>query len=126
MRLRKPYHLIAIILWYAVIFWFSSQADLPSQSVDWLDFFFKKSAHVGEFMILTVLLFLYLRPHTKAVAPLAILAAFSDEIHQLFTPGRGAKLTDVLIDSIGIVIALIIMMRFYGKSRSTHHSRRNR
>lgn len=32
--------------------------------------------------------------------------AASDEIHQLFVPGRGAKATDVLIDSIGALIGI--------------------
>jgi len=32
--------------------------------------------------------------------------AASDEIHQLFVPGRGAKATDVLIDGIGALIGI--------------------
>lgn len=44
--------------------------------------------------------------------------AASDEIHQLFVPGRGAKATDVLIDSIGALIG-IGLYKFIFKIYST-------
>ncbi|ADQ05480.1 VanZ family protein [Caldicellulosiruptor owensensis OL] len=34
--------------------------------------------------------------------------ATSDEIYQLFVPGRGAKATDVLIDALGAVIGMLV------------------
>jgi VanZ family protein len=39
-------------------------------------------------------------------ALLGVLYAGSDEIHQIFVPTRGPSFTDVLIDSIGIALAL--------------------
>lgn len=35
-----------------------------------------------------------------------ILYAISDEVHQVFVPGRGAQVTDVLIDSFGAFIGI--------------------
>jgi VanZ family protein len=35
-----------------------------------------------------------------------ILYAVSDEVHQLFVPGRGAQVTDVLIDSLGALVGI--------------------
>jgi VanZ family protein len=35
-----------------------------------------------------------------------ILYAISDEVHQLFVPGRGTEVTDVLIDGIGALIGI--------------------
>ncbi len=35
-----------------------------------------------------------------------ILYAITDEIHQLFVPGRGTEVTDVLIDGIGALIGI--------------------
>jgi VanZ family protein len=35
-----------------------------------------------------------------------ILYAISDEIHQVFVPGRGAQFTDVLIDSFGSFVGI--------------------
>lgn len=87
-----------------IIFSFSSRPDLPGGQFDWLDFLMKKSAHISEFFILNLLLFRAFQRKLPDYAFLAsLLFAFSDETHQLFTPGRGAKLTDVIIDSIGIV-----------------------
>lgn len=39
--------------------------------------------------------------------------AGSDEFHQLFVPGRAGRMSDVLIDSIGIFIGLWICSRIY-------------
>lgn len=35
-----------------------------------------------------------------------ILYAISDELHQLFVPGRGAQVKDVVIDSSGAVVGI--------------------
>ncbi len=35
-----------------------------------------------------------------------ILYAISDEVHQLFVPGRGAQVSDVLIDSLGAFLGI--------------------
>ena len=39
---------------------------------------------------------------------LAILYAISDEIHQLFVPGRAFAFADILTDSAGIIFAALI------------------
>ena len=39
---------------------------------------------------------------------LAILYAISDELHQYFVPGRTSTISDVLIDTIGILTATFI------------------
>jgi VanZ family protein len=47
-----------------------------------------------------------------------MLYAASDEVHQIFIPGRGAQVKDVLIDSagafvgIGIALALGLLLKF--------------
>jgi len=70
----------------------------------------RKSAHVGEYFILGALVMNAMKtskvPKFKAFimsAILCILYAVSDEVHQFFVPGRGAQVTDVLIDSIGAI-----------------------
>jgi VanZ family protein len=35
-----------------------------------------------------------------------VLYAVSDEVHQLFVPGRGAQVTDVLIDNAGAFVGI--------------------
>lgn len=43
-------------------------------------------------------------------AILGILYAISDEIHQSFTPGRGPKITDVFIDSLGVFFGMTVIL----------------
>ena len=38
--------------------------------------------------------------------------AISDEVHQLFVPGRAGQVRDVLIDSAGSLLGIIIIMSF--------------
>lgn len=39
---------------------------------------------------------------------LGVFYAISDEIHQCFTPGRGPLFSDILIDSLGVLIGIIV------------------
>ena len=50
-----------------------------------------------------------------------VLYAISDEVHQLFVPGRGAQVKDVLIDSAGAIVGvgLYLVISRIMKSRST-------
>ena len=41
---------------------------------------------------------------------IGILYAISDEIHQSFTPGRGPKITDVFIDSLGVLFGITVIL----------------
>lgn len=43
---------------------------------------------------------------------LGVLYATSDEIHQLFSPGRSAQITDVYIDTLGILVGIFIILLF--------------
>lgn len=43
-------------------------------------------------------------------AIMGILYAISDEIHQSFTPGRGPKITDVFIDSLGVLFGITVIL----------------
>lgn len=41
---------------------------------------------------------------------IGILYATSDEIHQAFTPGRGPLFTDVLIDTMGVALGILLIL----------------
>lgn len=41
---------------------------------------------------------------------IGIVYASSDEIHQCFTPGRGPLLTDVIIDTMGVLLGILLVM----------------
>ena len=43
----------------------------------------------------------------------SILYAISDEVHQYFVPGRFATLTDLIFDTLGIIIGLFSIKIFH-------------
>lgn len=86
----------------------------------WASFgiFVVKAYHVTEFAVLCYLLFLAFKTvfnnQSKArflAAAVAALYAASDEWHQTFVPGRGGTWVDVVIDCVGISIAVAIISK---------------
>lgn len=77
----------------------------------------RKAAHMTEYAILSILLFFWLERWQlielkKGIIAifLAMLYAASDEIHQLFVKGRSGSVRDVIIDSVGAVLGVLIMV----------------
>lgn len=87
--------------------------------IEKLQFPIRKGAHMTEYAVFTctVMFALYvcgLRSgfmYLTAVAVTFVYAA-SDEIHQLFVPGRSGQFTDVLIDTAGGIIAATVVCLF--------------
>jgi len=109
-------HWLPVILWAGLIFYLSSRPGLNSGLAVFWDVFLRKLAHAGEFGILNLLIFRALRIHDSNVKKalgvaflLAVLYAFSDEAHQSLVPLREAKLSDVGIDSLGILAAGLVL-----------------
>jgi VanZ family protein len=75
----------------------------------------RKTAHFFEYFILGSLLFsgYYRKAALKQTFLFALVTgiayATSDEIHQIFVPGRTCRLFDVMIDSSGIVLGLVLL-----------------
>ncbi len=110
------------IAWMMLIFWFSSQPDLPRPASNFLNLVLRKSAHFGVYAVLA-LCYLYaiqrtrkLQRHTPGTYALALLLAVlyavSDEYHQSWTPNRRPAVTDVLIDTAGAITALALWRQF--------------
>ena len=80
---------------------------------DTLELVVRKCAHMGEYAIL-----FWLWAHAlslsgakrPAVTALIVCAAYaaSDEFHQCFSDGRGPSPVDVMIDTVGATIALLL------------------
>lgn len=94
-----------------------------------IDYPLRKAAHMTEYGILAVIGFFAtiswpLRGKKQYWFPLtaAFLYAITDEIHQLYVPGRVGCATDVLIDTSGAAIALFIVWllrkAFFRKKRN--------
>ncbi len=102
---------LPVILWAGLIFYLSNQPGLKS-GLEWpYDFILRKAAHITEFAILFLLLeraFANQNLSTKKALFWAfvstILYAASDEFHQSFVAQRMASLSDVAIDSFGVLV----------------------
>ncbi|MBO5332896.1 MAG: VanZ family protein [Clostridia bacterium] len=70
-------------------------------------------AHCLEFMGLSLLIFnATYATCEKKITPLiafagTVLYAITDEIHQIFVPGRAFQISDILVDSTGALIGII-------------------
>lgn len=132
-----------VILWMLLIFFFSSQVAsdsnemssgltriiskiitqiLPSLniSIGTLNHLIRKSAHFCIFLGLGFLLknafnisgYLNIEGSFYAFV-ISIIYAISDELHQMFVPGRGPGVKDVFIDSIGALSGIILFIIFF-------------
>ncbi len=103
-RLWAPVALMA-----AIIFAFSSVPSLGTGFGTW-DLVLRKVAHLSEYAVLGALLQRALaRPRLAIV--IGGLYAVSDEIHQHFVRGRHAAWYDVVIDTVGVTIGVILWRR---------------
>ena len=142
MLIRAYKHWLPVALWMGVIFIMSTdlgsgahtsrlieplvrwiRPDTTPEEFERVHFLVRKSGHLAEYAVLTLLLLLTLkhslpRPATTAkwswpaaglVLVTAAAYAATDEWHQSFVPGRTATLRDVLIDSGGALLALAVM-----------------
>nr|WP_031368165.1 VanZ family protein [Clostridium botulinum] len=135
---KKLAYFIPSFIWMVIIFTFSNQpgessnknnffvADVLTKGkidlfkhidYNFLNFLIRKAAHITEYFILFMLLYyafkktFYKNLKIKA-AIITILYACTDELHQLFIPGREGKIRDVLIDSIGVFIGVFFIYIF--------------
>lgn len=88
--------------------------DLNSYLGDLANFAVRKGAHFTEYFILYILtlnvLILYMdkRKAWNFSLCFVFIYACSDELHQMFIPGRGPAFRDVLIDTSGGAFAYIV------------------
>ena len=107
---NKTSFFIALII-ASFIFYMSSQ---PYDPVPTIKLQLKSTIyHIGIFFLLCLFLMMALsKGKNKEWLSFAILLSFfygvTDELHQLFVPGRHATIRDVLTDSVGIIFAFLI------------------
>jgi VanZ family protein len=101
--------------------------DISAETLASIHFIVRKCTHVGEYAILALLLLraATLMPNSKRSIPIlyvsiwgvCLFVAVTDEFHQTFVASRGAAATDVMIDSSGAILGLLIGALF-GMTRS--------
>lgn len=144
---------IAVILWMLLIFKLSSQVSEQSDKLSTgitevivktvnkftintdfdirtLNHYVRKNAHFFAYFILGILSLNALRrsevsKHKSIALMICVLYAVSDEVHQIFVPGRGPQVKDVFIDSsgalVGILLYLAISRAFLKRKKGRGH-----
>jgi VanZ family protein len=109
---------LPVLAYVSVIFALSSQANLQSP----LRFANgDKIAHLGEYLVLGLLLVRAVRAHLRVSRPLfaamiaigiLVVVGASDEFLQSFIPGRQSDVFDLLADAVGGAIAQFVYVTF--------------
>lgn len=125
---------LLIIIWLLVIFIFSNQNGIKSTGLtnnflntylsfvdsDVVFILIRKIAHVTEYFILGILVISLLYDfniNKKATISILICIIFAtmDEFHQLFVDGRTGRFVDVIIDSIGFGVGILVYSKIKKK-----------
>ena len=85
--------------------------------VNYANFIFRKICHFGEYFILGVLALSFvisLNKYSSCISFMystifSILYAIIDEYHQTFISGRSGQITDILIDSFGVLCGVVFI-----------------
>jgi VanZ family protein len=107
------------LIWMGVIFMLSSVPHLQATSNPFWNFVTRKSAHIFEYFVLSLLIYRaigYKRAYLAIL--LTLLYAASDEYHQSFVPQRTGALSDIIYDLSGILLGVYFRYRKY--RGSTH------
>lgn len=122
---------LPLLLWMGLIFYLSSRSDpfvltppgwekdcrslasgLTLSPLQCRDEYLGRLAHILEYAILALLFYRawVWRSPLKFTLLGAFAYALSDEIHQLFVPGRASQIPDLLLDLLGILIGLGLVL----------------
>jgi VanZ family protein len=101
---------LPVVLWAGLIFALSSIPNFGTGLGGW-DLVLRKTAHAAEFAVLGLLLARALGRELLALL-LGIAYAATDELHQAFVPGRHGSVWDVLLDSVGVALGILLLRRF--------------
>lgn len=141
MNKSKFLKLLILILWMGIIFGFSHQPNSGQVTyniieeiipiiktdtlIDIINFIIRKSAHITEYFILTILFVSLYKEYTNNKNKIIIISIIScflyactDEIHQLFIIGRTGQFIDVLIDTFGGLLFIIPYYIYINKENS--------
>ena len=106
---------------------------IPMPDLDQIDFLVRKSAHMFNYFVLTLLLIFafkvsflmvdksWLRSLTGA-GVISLLFSMLDEFYQTFIPGRAGRITDVGVDLIGTLIGIGLMLFLFNDRLDTVES----
>ncbi len=98
----------------------SLDKDTRQETIDKYVVLVRKSAHFTIYLLLGFFVISLIKEYNLINNKMIIYAlifsflyACSDEIHQLFVPGRSGNIIDVLIDSFGSIVGIFIYYGYY-------------
>lgn len=98
---------------------FHSPEETKIQTIEQMEGIVRKLAHFSIYTVVGILLMglvsTYDIEEMKRIyisIVIGIIYATSDEIHQFFIPGRAAKFTDVMIDTMGVALGITWVLLF--------------
>jgi VanZ family protein len=105
-----------------ILRWFFPQ--MPDSERDAIHHLLRKCCHLAEYAVLGLLVFRALNHSQNALPPwswprvlgtllIIFLYASSDEFHQSFVPTRTSRFSDVLIDTAGGCVGLLITWGYW-------------
>ena len=129
--MKKISSLVLVLLWMIFIFIMSSFSAGESSrqsglvvnfianlfnisNLNMLSHIIRKLAHFTEYFVLGILVYNMMCKYHKLAyigMVVCIIYAVIDEIHQIFVPGRSCQITDILIDIVAAIMAIIIFKR---------------
>ena len=136
--MKKKYKLILVIIWMIFIFIMSvfdsnesaNQSNLfvnfisklfDITNIQMLSFIVRKLAHFTEYLILGILVSNWLSNYNSRLYLNIIICAIyaiSDEVHQLFVPGRSCEVRDMLIDIFGAIAGILLFTILSKKNKN--------
>lgn len=81
-------------------------------NIETLSLIIRKLAHFTEYFILGLLVYNFISNYKFKLyygVLICIIYSISDEIHQLYVPGRSCQLLDILIDISGALISILLL-----------------
>jgi len=84
----------------------------------------RKMAHFCEYTLEGFLLMLCIRVYVRHISvPMlgGVLTAMADETIQIYSPGRSSQVTDVWLDSAGVLAGILIALVFMALCRMLFH-----
>lgn len=98
-----------------------------------ISYIVRKGAHFTIYLVLGILVsnsiiksnVEFKRNYLLLALLICFLYAISDELHQLFIPGRSGEVKDVLIDSTGALVGILLMKKLKTKHSSVRTKESN-
>jgi VanZ family protein len=135
---RKIYPWVLVVLWMALIFYLSHKPATESNElskgiteiivetvekvttdvdieVERFNHIVRKNAHFFSYLVLGILvtnglISSEIKRYIGYALLICVLYAISDEIHQIYVPGRSGQIKDVVIDSAGALAGIGMYM----------------